>query len=58
MLKNRRLSRAIAAAGWSGPQTKVDDRLKRQGRWLVRVEQWFPHRKPGIAVARSTRHSR
>ena len=28
MLNNRRLSRAIAAVGWSGLQTKVDYRLK------------------------------
>jgi putative transposase len=42
MMKNRRLSRAIADVGWSGLLTKVAYKLQRKGGQLTKVDQWFP----------------
>jgi transposase len=40
MMKNRRLSRAIADVGWGGLLTKVDCKLKlkRKGGQLARID--------------------
>ncbi len=45
MMKNRRLSRAIADVGWAGLVTKIEAKLKAQGGYLVRVDRFFPSSK-------------
>lgn len=45
MMKNRRLSRAIADVGWSGLLTKVDYKLQHKGGQLARIDRWFPSSK-------------
>lgn len=45
MTKNRRLSRAIADVGWGGLLLKIDDKLKRRGGCLVKIDRRFPSTK-------------
>ena len=45
MMRNRRLSRAIADVGWSGLVTKLDYKLRDRGGHLVRVDRFFPSSK-------------
>ena len=45
MMKNRRLSRAIADVGWGGLLLKIDYKLKRRGGRLVKIDRWFPSTK-------------
>jgi len=41
MMKNRRLSRAIADVGLGGLLLKIDYKLKRHGGNLVKIDRWF-----------------
>ena len=45
MLKNRKLSRAISDAGWSGFVTKLEYKLERAGGRLVKIDTFFPSSK-------------
>lgn len=45
MMKNRRLSRAIADVGWSGLLVKTGYKLQRKGGQLVKIDRWFPSSK-------------
>ena len=45
MLKNRKLSRAISDAGWSGFVTKLEYKLERVGGRLVKIDTFFPSSK-------------
>lgn len=45
MMKNRRLSRAIADVGWGSLLLKIDYKLKRRGGHLVKIDRWFPSTK-------------
>lgn len=45
MLKNRRLSRHIADAGWSELVRKLDYKAIWSAKRLVRIDQWFPSSK-------------
>jgi putative transposase len=45
MLKNRRLSRAISDAGWSGLITKIGYKAGRSGKPLVKISRWAPTSK-------------
>ena len=45
MMRNRRLSRAIADVGWGGLLLKIDYKLKRRGGRLVKIDRWFPSTK-------------
>lgn len=45
MMKNRRLSRAIADVGWGSLLLKIDYKLKRRGGRLVKIDRWFPSTK-------------
>ncbi len=42
MMRNRRLSRAIADVGWSGLVTHLEAKMQAQGGHLVRVDRFFP----------------
>ena len=45
MLKNRRLSRSIADAGWHSLITKLEYKAKQEGKQLVKIDQWFASSK-------------
>ena len=45
MIKNRKLSRAIADVGWSGFITKLDYKLQKLGKTLVKIDSFFPSSK-------------
>ena len=45
MMKNRRLSAAIADVGWNGLLTKVEYKLKRKGGRMAKIDRWFPSSK-------------
>ena len=45
MMKNRRLSAAIADVGWNGLLTKVEYKLKRKGGRIAKINRWFPSSK-------------
>ena len=45
MMKNRRLSAAIADVGWNGLLTKVEYKLKRKGGRVAKIDRWFPSSK-------------
>lgn len=42
MMKNRRLSKAVASAGWYGFFQKVKYKLERSGGRFLQVSRWFP----------------
>lgn len=45
MMKNRRLSRAIADVGWGGLLVKTSYKLQRKGGHLAKIDRWFPSSK-------------
>lgn len=45
MMKNRRLSKAIADVGWGGLLAKTGYKLQRKGGHLVKIDRWFPSSK-------------
>lgn len=45
MLKNRKLSKHIADASWSGLIQKLEYKAKAQGKYLVKIDQWFASSK-------------
>lgn len=45
MMKNRRLSKAIADVGWGGLLVKIGYKLQRKGGHLVKIDRWFPSSK-------------
>lgn len=45
MMKNRRLSKAIADVGWGGLLVKTGYKLQRKGGHLVKIDRWFPSSK-------------
>ena len=45
MIKNRKLSRAIADVGWSGFITKLEYKLQKKGKTLVKIDSFFPSSK-------------
>ncbi|CAM3981761.1 transposase [Vreelandella rituensis] len=45
MLKNRKLAKHIADASWSGLIQKLDYKAKEQGKYLVKIDQWFASSK-------------
>ncbi|WP_426575381.1 RNA-guided endonuclease TnpB family protein (plasmid) [Xenorhabdus stockiae] len=45
MLKNRRLARHIADAGWYSFVTKLEYKAKEAGKHLVRLDQWYASSK-------------
>ncbi|QTF90917.1 RNA-guided endonuclease TnpB family protein [Halomonas sp. BM-2019] len=45
MLKNRKLSKHIADASWSGLIQKLEYKAKAQGKHLVKIDQWFASSK-------------
>ncbi|WP_074021245.1 RNA-guided endonuclease TnpB family protein [Xenorhabdus thuongxuanensis] len=45
MLKNRRLARHIADAGWHSFVTKLEYKAKEAGKHLVRLDQWYASSK-------------
>jgi putative transposase len=45
MMKNRRLSRAIADVGWGRLLVKTGYKLQRNGGHLVNIDRWFPSSK-------------
>ncbi len=45
MMRNRRLSRAIADVGWGGLLVKTGYKLQRKGGHLVKIDRWFPSSK-------------
>ncbi len=45
MLKNKRLSRHIADAGWFSLITKLDYKARQAGKHLVKIDQWFASSK-------------
>lgn len=42
MMKNRRLSKAVASAGWYGFFQKVKYKLERSGGRFLQISRWFP----------------
>ncbi|USE38512.1 transposase [Endozoicomonas sp. SCSIO W0465] len=45
MLKNKRLARSIADAGWHSLLTKLEYKAKQEGKHLVKIDQWFASSK-------------
>ncbi|MET8546326.1 transposase [Kitasatospora sp. NPDC004799] len=45
MLKNRKLSRAIADASWTGMRSMLEDKADWYGREVITVDRWFPSSK-------------
>ena len=45
MLKNKRLARSIADAGWHSLLTKLEYKAKQKGKHLVKIDQWFASSK-------------
>jgi putative transposase len=45
MVKNRKLSKAISDCGWSQFLTFLDYKLKRLGKSIIKIDQWFPSSK-------------
>ena len=45
MLKNKKLSRHIADASWSGLIQKLEYKAKEQGKHLIKIDQWFASSK-------------
>jgi len=45
MLKNKKLSKHIADASWSGLIQKLEYKTKEQGKHLVKIDQWFASSK-------------
>ena len=45
MLKNRKLSKHITDASWSGLVQKLEYKAKEQGKHLVKIDQWFASSK-------------
>lgn len=45
MLKNKKLSKHIADASWSGLIQKLEYKAKEQGKHLVKIDQWFASSK-------------
>ncbi|SFX29918.1 RNA-guided endonuclease InsQ/TnpB family protein [Marinospirillum alkaliphilum] len=45
MLKNKKLSRHIADAGWSGLIQKLEYKAKEQGKHLIKIDRWFASSK-------------
>ena len=45
MLKNKRLARSIADAGWHSLITKLEYKAKQEGKHLVKIDQWFASSK-------------
>src|SRR5690554_1643757 len=45
MLKNKKLSKHIADASWSGLIQKLEYKAKAQGKYLVKIDQWFASSK-------------
>ncbi len=45
MLKNHCLARSIADAGWHSLITKLDYKAKQEGKYLVKIDQWFASSK-------------
>ena len=45
MLKNRRLSKHIADASWHSLLSKLEYKAKEQGKYLVKIDQWFASSK-------------
>jgi putative transposase len=42
MVKNRKLSRAISDAGWTGFKTMLEAKCDKYGRDLTIVDRWYP----------------
>ncbi len=45
MVKNRKLSKAISDCGWSQFLTFLDYKMKRLGKAIIKIDQWFPSSK-------------
>ena len=45
MLQNKKLSRHIADASWSGLIQKLEYKAKEQGKHLIKIDQWFASSK-------------
>lgn len=45
LLKNRKLAKHIADASWFGLIQKLEYKAKAQGKYLVKVDQWFASSK-------------
>jgi putative transposase len=45
MVRNRRLSRAISAAGWGEFRRQLEYKCERAGRSLVVIDRWYPSSK-------------
>ena len=45
MLKNRKLSKHIADASWTGLIQKLEYKAKEQGKHLIKIDQWFASSK-------------
>lgn len=45
MLKNKKLSRRIADASWSGLIQKLEYKAKEQGKHLIKIDQWYASSK-------------
>ena len=45
MLKNKRLARSIADAGWHSLITKLEYKAKQEGKHLIKIDQWFASSK-------------
>ncbi|SFX09291.1 RNA-guided endonuclease InsQ/TnpB family protein [Marinospirillum alkaliphilum] len=45
LLKNKKLSRHIADASWSGLIQKLEYKAKEQGKHLIKIDQWFASSK-------------
>lgn len=45
MLKNKKLSKHIADASWSGLIQKLEYKSKEQGKHLIKIDQWFASSK-------------
>ena len=41
MMKNSKLAKAIASAGWSGFLTKLQYKMERAGKYFLKVDRWF-----------------
>lgn len=42
IMKNRHLSKSTASVGWYGFLSKLEYKLKKEGKHLIRVSRWFP----------------
>ncbi|WP_254277608.1 transposase [Halomonas sp. 3H] len=45
MMKNARLAKHIGDASWYGLITKLDDKAREQGKYLVKIDPWFASSK-------------